>query len=654
MDPLSTIILAANLLSAVDNIVRVINVAREVGQDANADALYVRSITEKARFAEWKRRMGVETDKDAKALTSRLPEHARNSLLSILRPMAKHMDKVDQLFEKYGVTDPAIADPTIAPGRKNIKQTLKRLDLRVDGARRLTDLLDTLEVCNNGLTTIAPPAPGYYVSGNDQILDASPLNDLNESRSRQRLLEQRTEASSVFDVPSVDPSATREDSTGAPSISSDLNEGCTFRPLMQLLYSTCRRAMKQIVFDHPNYKVEFQPVSDRLDIWATGLFTGEITIDQLLDGRKSPVAILRENILGILVDIVVTLGKHFETIAFFVQFRLIHTIEETLQILGEPSDSALVRNLSELFSHSEISDLSLKEPSVLEEFLTDNTSIDPFRYCSEELATLIECLFSTLPTVDLLFKINQAARTQSSTPESSDMVLSQSISEISLSKIESQPVKELLSIDLALIAALRESLRESKYAKYLEDKELDVGRIHDNLQEESRQIKYWTAKLEQNGGLQNAAPETRQAMMINLARVAKIFGKYMSPTAKIENQSSPIRHQESSFPAVSKNIDTSPETINRLLEQYFPNDETDLAPQIEGANPEQSLVDVLEVIRSSKAQLRKLASSRDPEDVTYKRDFEHKLTGDERLKRERMDKGRWQARTTPHGHNAIF
>lgn len=207
MDPLSSVLVAANLLAVVDNIYRGIKFVRSIAQDPKSDGLYIRLITEKARFAEWKRRMNIESAEDLANLMQKLPANARESLNIILLPMVKYMKEAETLFKKYGINTPDPLDR-----KRSFSDKLKRIDLLIDGQRQLDDLLSTLKNCNDGLLTIAPPAPGYYVSlaGNDQILETSqdaqssglrPYSDRNpsrlhhnHSRHRGRLAKQRLNA----------------------------------------------------------------------------------------------------------------------------------------------------------------------------------------------------------------------------------------------------------------------------------------------------------------------------------------------------------------------------------------------------------------------------------------------------------------------------
>ena len=108
-----------------------------------------------------------------------------------------------------------------------------------------------------------------------------------------------------------------------------------------------------------------------------------------------------------------------------------------------------------------------------------------------------------------------------------DLVLIKSDSDISLPNPGLAPTKDLLRIDLELIAAMQESLKDSKLAKYLEHRDLkfDAVQLSKDLGEESRQMKYWASQLGSSRGNQTMTSETHAAMVLNLTRIARTFGK---------------------------------------------------------------------------------------------------------------------------------
>ena len=109
--------------------------------------------------------------------------------------------------------------------------------------------------------------------------------------------------------------------------------------------------------------------------------------------------------------------------------------------------------------------------------------------------------------------------------EQREMVLIKSASEVSLERMGPGPVKDLLMVDLALIAAMQQSLKDTKYAKHIEHKSpnFDAKKMMEELGEQRSQIKYWTSKLEDQG--QARTEEMSTAVALNLARVARAFGK---------------------------------------------------------------------------------------------------------------------------------
>ena len=312
MDPLSATLVVVNLLAFVDNVFRGINIIRKSTEDPRADALYVRLITEQARYAEWKRRMGVETREDAETLMEKLPPNARDSLLPILQPMSKYMADTEKLFVKYGVETPG----EYLQGKNTPRKILRRIEFARDGRRQLTDLLDTLKNCNDGLLTIAPPAPGYYVSisGQDPILETSqsqpnPNHSFDAIRQPQPVSAVR--ASSRVQARSSRVNA--QNSQTQPSPTNKIQERIVFTPVIQLLHSTCLDTLRTLISRHPGQKATIEPVADRLGLWASGMVDGRITIDQTLNQKSEAIRLLRGNILGILGDLTITLGKLLRT-----------------------------------------------------------------------------------------------------------------------------------------------------------------------------------------------------------------------------------------------------------------------------------------------------------------------------------------------------
>lgn len=310
MDPLSIILVTANLLAVVDNLCRGTTLVRHAFQDPKADGLNVRFITERARYAEWKRRMGIETSDDVDALISKLPEDAQKDLALILIPMQKYVKMAEQLFVKYG-----IGSSDTVNSHLNFRDKLQRIDLMVDGQRHLNDILDTLKNCNDRLLTIAPPPPGYHVSpaGNDvalETLDEAQFTGLDDPRQPQPL----QSTSQPFSSPMNDrrPETTPQN-TSTSTIKTPVQQSTkkVFHPVIELLHSTCLGVLRSMVVQYPNSGGTFQGIGDRLEIWGTGLFQGQISIDQALNQSSRTIQMLRNNIAGVLADVAVILRKHF-------------------------------------------------------------------------------------------------------------------------------------------------------------------------------------------------------------------------------------------------------------------------------------------------------------------------------------------------------
>ena len=309
MEVISSVLVVANVLALADSLSRGIRFLRMVTQDPKSDGLYIRLITEKARFAEWKRRMNIESADDLTNLMQKLPANARESLDIILLPMVKYTKEAETLFDKYGINNPDQLDR-----KRSFSDKLKRIDLLMDGQRHLDDLLSTLKNCNDGLLTIAPPAPGYFVSlaGNDQILETS--------QDAQSLGFEDLQRPQPFQSASQSPSTTRQTgettaqrritaASHAPVPPEPSPAAKVFHPLIELLYSTCLSVLRGIAIRHPAQKTSFQNIADRLNVWGTGMFRGQVSLDQVLDQRSNAVILLKINISGTLADIAVILGR---------------------------------------------------------------------------------------------------------------------------------------------------------------------------------------------------------------------------------------------------------------------------------------------------------------------------------------------------------
>ena len=203
------------------------------------------------------------------------------------------------------------------------------------------------------------------------------------------------------------------------------------------------------------------------------------------------------------------------------------TAGHTLSILGEADTSASTLRLRELFSIPEISLLPLGSPSFtgsLDEALEGSIILG---FCSGELAALIECLFCTLSTTEMVLKETIAHKRENPAMDERDLLLIKSNSEISMPNLAPPHAKDLLRIDLQYIAAMQNSLKDSKFAKYMEHKnrKFDAVQLYKDLEEQGRQMKYWASMLEGSTENQSMTQETQTAMILNLTRVARTFGE---------------------------------------------------------------------------------------------------------------------------------
>lgn len=311
MEPISFIALTVNFIALADNVYRGVRFLRRSLEDPRADGLYVRLITEKARYSEWKRRMGIENLEDINASLGQIPEDARESLMIIFAPIEKYLKESQELFKKYG-----IGNPVQSEGRRSLRDKLRRVDFLFDGERELRNLLDTLKHLNDGLLTIAPPAPGYYFSVSDPILESSQPTQQLQEHSQFRQTWSRSQQAQVSHKSSQDQTSRIWDNI--PSKQKDSRGGKGFHSVIDLLYSTSLDVLRTAAVRYPTDKPIFEEVLHRLNLWGSGMFQGQISIDQALNQRSDSVNLLRNNIAGTLAGIAISLGQfHHSHLAFF-------------------------------------------------------------------------------------------------------------------------------------------------------------------------------------------------------------------------------------------------------------------------------------------------------------------------------------------------
>ena len=102
----------------------------------------------------------------------------------------------------------------------------------------------------------------------------------------------------------------------------------TFRPVIELLFSTCLDVLRTVVVRYPIHQDDFSGTADRLATWGTGLFRGPVTIDQALNTDSRGVTSLENNISGTLSDIAVVLSK------FITLHTHVSVIVNSLNVVG--------------------------------------------------------------------------------------------------------------------------------------------------------------------------------------------------------------------------------------------------------------------------------------------------------------------------------
>ncbi len=143
---------------------------------------------------------------------------------------------------------------------------------------------------------IVSPAPAYHDSRSDQILSSSDLpTQAQYSRIRSQMI-------SPLPNPTIDP-----DHTQSPSHST--RGEFETQPILQLIHSRSTYCLRTIIHPNPRYTLDLGYAADPLNLWASGMFTDRITLDQVLRGNSKPKKILRDHIIGTLVDIAMYVGK---------------------------------------------------------------------------------------------------------------------------------------------------------------------------------------------------------------------------------------------------------------------------------------------------------------------------------------------------------
>lgn len=320
----------AKLFSIVDDFydtVDDLNALRKAAEYANAKELIIPFSTEAARYAEWKARMRIGPYDGFRTLLVKFSRSDRKRLLSILKPAVKHMR--ESIGSSRSSKLPAlIGKRTDKPWPFNswrVSETAAGpADAPMEQKSMLFETCKVLKECNDGLLSIPPPPPGYFVKAiNDESqVDVRPSQmtqslglevlqgpEIIRSQRHFPIIEgpSRTinETSRPISVPSSnDGQAMVEVSTSEGGVELPDND-VAFRPMVELLYSTCLRVLRSISSTYPSCRHRFRNIADRLSLWGSGLFYGQCSLDQALDQCSSAVILLKENLAGTLADVAV-------------------------------------------------------------------------------------------------------------------------------------------------------------------------------------------------------------------------------------------------------------------------------------------------------------------------------------------------------------
>ena len=259
-------------------------------------------LVEQSRTEEWARRMHVQTTAD---LQHQLPTaNARKTVLTLLKGLQEWGAEAERMFASYGFD---LADLDREPTK--LKSLSTKLQWMTAGYTDMKELVKTLKSLNTGLWTIAPPPPGYRlqaVTDDSEDEGQAPESgisseghyDLTSSDNERRLL-----SNSSTHVLSI--GSERRD----PDVLPIREEEAPYRPIIELLYSTCQKTLG-LAIPHVQEGAEvFRSVAIQLKVWESNLFLGPITLDEMLNPRQRKPTLLREHIIGVLTDIGNILGN---------------------------------------------------------------------------------------------------------------------------------------------------------------------------------------------------------------------------------------------------------------------------------------------------------------------------------------------------------
>lgn len=273
---MESIALISSIIVLTDVAIKATNIARIVRntKDPQADAIVARFYTEQAKLEEWQRRMQISTTADLVQVASQLDSKPQAKMIRIYKDLQIWMQKADAMLKRFGL------DPESVSRNQSFRSFSQRLKWTVVGLQELDGLLMTLHHLNEGLNTIAPPPPGYYVSPNMEPTGAgvtSPQSNIPETDGTQP----------------------------QSSVPADIGEEPgTFQPTIRALFHSCLQTLR--LLSSKGDEKGWARTINELQLWGTGLFEDPLPLDNLLSLER--LEALRSHILGILADIGVTVG----------------------------------------------------------------------------------------------------------------------------------------------------------------------------------------------------------------------------------------------------------------------------------------------------------------------------------------------------------
>ncbi|KAN0066864.1 hypothetical protein V8E54_015036 [Elaphomyces granulatus] len=466
MEPIEVI---SSIIVLTDVAIKATNIARLVRntKDPQTDAIVARFYTEQAKLEEWQRRMHISTTADLVRVASQLDSKPQTKMIRIYIDLQIWMQKADAMLKGFGL------DPESVSRNQSFRSYCQRLKWTIVGLQELDGLLMTLHHLNEGLSTITPPPPGYYISRNMETTGAgvtSPQSNVSGS------------------------SPPRTDGTQLQSsVPAEIGEERgTFQPTIRALFHSCLQTLR--LLSSKGDEKGWARTINELQLWGTGLFEDPLPLDNLLSLKR--LEALRSHILGILADIGVT----------------VEYAQESLGISNEISETVPGSNLSVLLGLAEIADAAHDDPQLLNGPKSEGDLEEYLKECQNEIIDLIGCLFETLP---MLQKLRHAEYLKVLDSPSADETQTSEVAE----QIDAGPIVRLAVLNEQLMSSAVEDLRN--YAKCKETEQITM-----DLSEKIREYHKWKSSSAKRMDAHCSAEKNtslNRAAQVSLTRIARAF-----------------------------------------------------------------------------------------------------------------------------------